>query len=96
MGKGNYEYALPFYGHRRPLLLDLIQNPDNTITSYYSNINRIGNAITAEAVLSFPKGNDVYTLIKACPLYNQSGEITGSLLNQFETLLKLKKQGYHS
>ncbi|QVV87691.1 PAS domain S-box protein [Methanospirillum sp. J.3.6.1-F.2.7.3] len=92
MGKGNYEYALPFYGHRRPLLLDLIQNPDNTITSYYSNINRIGNAITAEAVLSFPKGNDVYTLIKACPLYNQSGEITGAI-ESIRDITQAKKTG---
>lgn len=23
IGKGNYEYALPFYGERRPILIDL-------------------------------------------------------------------------
>ena len=28
LGKGNYEYAIPFFGTRRPVLADLILNPD--------------------------------------------------------------------
>ena len=27
LGKGNYEYALPFYGERRPILIDLVLEP---------------------------------------------------------------------
>ena len=26
VGKGNYEHALPFYGERRPVLIDLVRN----------------------------------------------------------------------
>ncbi len=28
LGKGNYEYALPFYGERRPILIDLVKRTD--------------------------------------------------------------------
>ncbi len=28
VGKGNHEYAIPFYGERRPLLIDLVIIPD--------------------------------------------------------------------
>jgi PAS domain S-box-containing protein len=28
VGKGNFEYALPFYGERRPILIDLVKNWD--------------------------------------------------------------------
>gem|GEM_PF-5604210 len=28
LGKGEYEYAVPFYGTRRPILIDLILDPD--------------------------------------------------------------------
>jgi PAS domain S-box-containing protein len=28
LGKGNYDYALPFYGKRRPILIDLVLKPD--------------------------------------------------------------------
>ncbi len=27
LGKGNYAYAVPFYGERRPLLIDLVLSP---------------------------------------------------------------------
>ena len=27
VGQGNYEYALPFYGKRRPILIDLVLQP---------------------------------------------------------------------
>jgi len=31
LGKGNYEYALPFYHERRRLLIDLILTPDDLL-----------------------------------------------------------------
>ena len=42
IGKGNFEYAIPFYGSRRPILIDLIFKPDETVTQYYSNVRRGG------------------------------------------------------
>lgn len=79
LGKGDFEYALPFYGFRRPLLIDLIHEPKEIISQFYSNLYRSSTSITAESDLSHPKGNRIATLIKACPLYNQAGEITGAI-----------------
>ncbi len=79
MGKGKYEYALPFYGFRRQLLIDLIDEPDEKIAEFYSNISRSGNSITTQTHLAHPKGHRISLLIKVCPLYNQKGEITGAI-----------------
>jgi len=35
LGKGDYEYALPFYGERKPMLANLIFMPDNEIEKRY-------------------------------------------------------------
>ena len=31
LGKGNYEHALPFYGQRRPILIDLVLRPQEEV-----------------------------------------------------------------
>jgi len=79
LGKGNYEYALPFYGKRRPILIDLIGKPDEVTTTYYSDIRHDGNSISAETNLATAKGRQIYVLAKATPLYNNDGEITGAI-----------------
>ena len=33
IGKGNYEYAIPFYGEKRPILIDLVLKEDSDLTS---------------------------------------------------------------
>ena len=42
LGKGNYEYALPFYGERRPILIDLVLNPQEEALSKYLSIRKKG------------------------------------------------------
>ena len=79
LGKGNYEYALPFYGTRRPILIDLIFEPEGKIAGYYSNILRDGHTLSAETDLPRPKGRQIHVLAKASPLYNREGEITGAI-----------------
>ena len=79
LGKGNYEYAVPFYGHHRQLLIDLIDESDDKIALDYSDISRSGNSITAQTNHAHPKGHQISVLIKVCPLYNQKGEIIGAI-----------------
>ncbi len=40
LGKGNYEYALPFYGDRRPILVDLALHPNPATEKHYTIIQR--------------------------------------------------------
>jgi PAS domain S-box-containing protein len=46
LGKGDYQYAIPFYGEKRPILVDYILNPDEII-----NQESAGNIII-DSVLS--------------------------------------------
>lgn len=79
LGRSDYEYAVPFYGSRRPILIDLIKEPDERILQDYTNIYRTGASITAETDFPHPKGHRISALAKVCPLYNQEGEITGAI-----------------
>ncbi|WP_292370964.1 PAS domain S-box protein [Methanoregula sp. UBA64] len=79
LGKTNYEYALSPYGERRPLLLDMLSWPNEKIRHYYTNIVHDGRAISAESDLAAPRGRQIHIMIKASPLYNQKGEVTGAI-----------------
>ncbi len=79
LGKGDHEYAIPFYGYRRPLCIDLILEQGENKSPYYSTVTRIGSTITAEVDINPKKGSLRRTLIKACPLYDEAGEIIGAI-----------------
>jgi PAS domain S-box-containing protein len=79
LGKGNYAYAIPFYGSRRPILIDMINEPDEKILQFYSHIYRVGNTLTAETDLPVPKGNRISVLATVSLLYNQNGDIIGAI-----------------
>jgi PAS domain S-box-containing protein len=78
LGKGNYEYAMFFYGERRPMLIDLILEPDETMERCYSQFQRRDFVIVAEAYLSRLKGG-AYVWGKATLLYDSDGNIIGAI-----------------
>jgi PAS domain S-box-containing protein len=78
LGKGNYEYALPFYGMRRPILIDLVTHPSKIIEKQYSTIVRGENGIFGE--INAPlKGVNRSLWGKAVPLYDDKGTINGAI-----------------
>jgi len=80
MGKGNHEYSLPFYGARRPILIDLITKPDEEVRrKYYSIIKSEGDMLIAETEIARPKGKTSVLWAKATPLYNPKGEVIGAI-----------------
>ena len=80
LGKGNYEYSLPFYGERRPILVDLVSLPDEDLKKeWYSVITREGNILIAETTLPRPLGKSMVLLGKASHLFNEEGEIIGAI-----------------
>ena len=80
MGKGNYAYSIPFYGTRRPILIDLITKPDDEVRQkYYSIMKREGDMLIAETERAKPKGKTSVLWAKATPLYNPKGEIIGAI-----------------
>ena len=79
LGKGDYEYALPFYNCRRPILVDLVLKPDAKIEAKYRNLRRDDASISGEAqISSFRKGGS-YTWGKAAPLIDSSGNMIGAI-----------------
>ncbi|HXX55822.1 MAG TPA: PAS domain S-box protein [Methanoregula sp.] len=79
LGKGDYAYALPFYGKRRPILIDLIFEPDEVIYEKYAHIIRERNVLIAETNLPLPRGKPALLMGKASPLYNRHGEVVGAI-----------------
>ena len=79
LGKGDHEYAIPFYGERRPLLIDLIAEPDEVIRKNYGGIRRENMILIAETDLPRPRGEQLTLMGKASPLYDRKGEIAGAI-----------------
>ncbi|ABS54977.1 multi-sensor signal transduction histidine kinase [Methanoregula boonei 6A8] len=79
VGKGNYEYSLPLYGERRPILIDLIFSPPDEIGKKYAHIVRDGTMLAAETELPRVRGKPRILWGKAGPLYDQNGQVTGAI-----------------
>lgn len=79
VGKGNREYALPFYGERRPLLIDLVLHPDREVEKKYTTIQRVGDILFGEAFTpNMPQG-DTHLSARASVLRDENGEITAAI-----------------
>jgi len=79
LGKGDYEYALPFYGKRRPILIDLIFSDPGEIRTKYAGIVRDGTTLAAETSLPYLRGEQRTLWGKASLLFNQSGTVIGAI-----------------
>ena len=90
LGKGDYEYAVPFYGQRQPILIDLIFGSDEVIAKNYSHIVHEKDILIADTALPHPKGAPAILMGKASPLYNQQGEIVGAI-ESIRDITEMKK-----
>jgi PAS domain S-box-containing protein len=80
IGKGNLEYSLPFYGSRRPLLIDLIFAGEEEIRRDYRRVSRMGDTVVAEAfVPGTYGGKGAYLWGISTPLYDKSGKVVAAI-----------------
>jgi PAS domain S-box-containing protein len=79
LGMGDYEYSLPFYGFRQPILIDLILQPDPNLEAEYEAMERDGMSLTGEVFISSFGTNGSHIWAKASPLYDSNGNITGAI-----------------
>ncbi len=80
IGQGDYAYAVPFYGEKKPILINLIGLHDSAIEASYQKFKRDGNTLYAEVFA--PKlnhGEGAYLSVKASPLYNAEGVLVGAI-----------------
>ncbi|MDD1716299.1 MAG: response regulator, partial [Methanolinea sp.] len=80
IGKGDYEYAIPFYGTRRPTLIDMINKPVEEVQRYsYTNIRKEGTTLTAETRVATKGGKPVVLWGRATQISDRKGEVIGAI-----------------
>ncbi|WP_424445096.1 ATP-binding protein [Methanothrix sp.] len=85
LGKGDYEYSLPFYGERRPILIDMAKGIDPKIDpkfeKKYENLKRDeeDNSLVGEAYMPLQGKSNAYLLGSASALYDSNGDYWGAI-----------------
>ncbi|MCM2465249.1 PAS domain S-box protein [Methanoculleus oceani] len=78
LGRGDYDYALPFYGERRALLADRILRGDPE--AGYPSIRREGNTLVSEVLAPcLRNGRGAHIRFAATALLDRSGKVTGAI-----------------
>ena len=80
LGQGNFAYAEPFFGERRPILIDLLDPPSPEVESSYKYVKHAGNTIYAETFIRRLRGGlGAHLWAVAAPLLDQEGRRCGAI-----------------
>jgi PAS domain S-box-containing protein len=80
MGKGDHEYCLPFYGERRPILIDLVRENDPEIEAKYLYFKRDGQKIVSETFIpGMCGGKGAHIWGTASPIFDAAGDVAGAI-----------------
>ncbi len=106
IGKGDYAYALPFYGELRPILIDSIFEQEKSISPQYPlHYQKERNTIFAESYTpSIYEGRGAFMWGKASPLLDVNGNIVGAIesirditqKHAFENELRTSQERYRA
>lgn len=80
IGKGDYAYAVPFYGEREPMLIDLLGTKESAFRLKYDNFSNKGDTLYGERF--FPSvfgGRGAYLWGIASPLLDSGGTQVGAI-----------------
>ena len=76
LGKDNYEYALPFFAIKRPMLIDLVMNPDHPLKHSYLSLKKRDETLVGEI---YSPQSGLYMFGTASPLYDANGRRVGAI-----------------
>jgi diguanylate cyclase len=80
IGKGNYEYTIPFYGERRPNLLDLLDKSDEELAQKYNDVKRVESYVEGNAFWpAMRQGSGGWIYGKASYLYDDHQQVIGKV-----------------
>ncbi len=95
LGKGDYEYAIPFYGKRRPILIDMIKGifpdgdpaADSSVNEAicldyeksYDILKKEDNYLVGESYVPALNGGETYLQGSASALYDSNGHYWGAI-----------------
>ena len=75
IGKGDYEYSIPFYGERRPVLIDLALHLDQNTEQKYTAFQRQGDTIFGESFTPSLLPGDIHLSATASVLRDDQGDV---------------------
>lgn len=79
IGKGSYEYAIPFYGEAKPILIDMVLEP-NTYKHNYDYFQWKDKKLYAETfVPNVYNKKGAFLWVTASPLYDTGGNTVGAI-----------------
>ncbi len=104
IGKGDYEYALPFYGKRRPILIDLVFSSEQELSEKYSYVRREGDVLTAESYIPKIGSYGIILVGFASALRDSQGNVIGAIesirdvseMRRVENELKAAEEKYRT
>lgn len=80
LGKGDFVYALPFYGQARPVVVDMVIDGSADVSEEYQLFKKQGNLTSAEIfVPRLYGGKGCYLSILASPLFDANGNLIGAI-----------------
>jgi PAS domain S-box-containing protein len=79
LGKGNYEYALPFYGERRPILIDLVREWNPEYEKKYLSIKKDGDKLVSESYHPDLGDGGLHLSGNASLIYDAAGQVAGAI-----------------
>lgn len=80
LGKGGHAYSIPFYGDKRPMLIDMVFDDEVAFPHEYDFIRKKRSTLYAEAhVPETYLGEGAYLWIMASPLYDERGRRIGAI-----------------
>jgi tetratricopeptide (TPR) repeat protein len=78
--KGNKEYSLALYGKRKPDLIDyVLKNDDVLLNKQYPQVQKDGEAYTAEIGHAKLKGREGYLWVKVRRIYDKEGTLLAAI-----------------
>ena len=79
MGKGDYEYAIPFWGDRRPIMIDLAMEWDEEKAAQYNYVHQKGQTLVSESSITGLKPGGAVLFNTARALKNDQGVVVGAI-----------------
>ncbi len=79
LGKGDQEYSIPFFGMRRPMLVDMVFRPVGEAERLYHHTKREGRVIVGEGYINGAKHGKAFVSARAVPLVDSNDNIIGAI-----------------
>jgi len=77
---GKNDYAIPFYGEKRPMLIDLVFEDEEKVKKFYDIVRKKDNTLYAEGFVPMVReGKGAYFWGIASPLLDDEGNVIGAV-----------------